>query len=126
MRVVGLLGILSIISLAGCTSGKGLVAPETFDANQIEAAERLVATALAAADVTAWVSEYAEEAVLLASGEPSVAGRAAEFDGHARRAPPSWSGALRSFRPRPFQEGIDRREECVGYLDIREVSDSLQ
>jgi ketosteroid isomerase-like protein len=77
MRAVRFLGVLLITGLAGCTSGQSLRAPEPFDTNQIRAAERRVTAALTAPDVTAWVYEYTEDAVLLESGAPPVSGRVA-------------------------------------------------
>jgi hypothetical protein len=62
--------MLLIIGLAGCTAGQSLRAPEPFDTDQITAAERRVTAALTAPDVTAWVHEYPEDAVLLEPGRP--------------------------------------------------------
>jgi ketosteroid isomerase-like protein len=95
MSAIRLLGMLSIIGLAGCTSGQGLGAPEPFDTDQIRAAERRVTTALAALDVTAWVNEYTEDAVILESGAPPIAGRAALLE-LARSMKPIASGTINS------------------------------
>jgi ketosteroid isomerase-like protein len=70
-------GMLLIAALAGCTSGQSLRAPEPFDTDQIRAAERRVTDALTAPDVTAWVHEYTEDAILLESGAPPISGRVA-------------------------------------------------
>lgn len=75
MTTVRLLGILLFTGLAGCTSGQSLQAPEPFDTSQIRAAERRVTAALAAPDVTAWVNEYTEDAVLLEPASRPVSGR---------------------------------------------------
>jgi ketosteroid isomerase-like protein len=77
MTTVRVLGVLLITSLAGCTPGRNLRTPEPFDTGQIRAAERRVTNALVAPDVTAWVYEYTEDAVLLESAAPPVSGRAA-------------------------------------------------
>jgi ketosteroid isomerase-like protein len=69
--------MLLFAGLAGCTSGPSLRASEPFDTNQIRAAERRVTDALVAQDVTAWVYEYTEDAVLLEAAAPPVSGRAA-------------------------------------------------
>jgi ketosteroid isomerase-like protein len=69
--------MLLFAGLAGCTSGQSLRTPEPFDTNQIRAAERRVTAALTAPDVTAWVYEYTEDAVLLESASPPLSGRAA-------------------------------------------------
>jgi ketosteroid isomerase-like protein len=95
MRVVKLLGIVSFIGLAGCTSGPGLRAPEPFDTDQIRAAERRVTAALTAPDVTAWVHEYTEDAVLLESGAPPISGRAALLE-LARSMKPIASATINS------------------------------
>jgi ketosteroid isomerase-like protein len=49
----------------------------TFDENEIRAAERALVGALEAADPTAWVSEYTEDAVFDGGGDHVVRGRAA-------------------------------------------------
>jgi len=95
MRAVSLLGMLLITGLAGCTSGQILRAPEPFDTNQIRAAERRVTAALTAPDVTAWVYEYTEDAVLLESGAPPVSGRVALLE-LARSMKPIASGTINS------------------------------
>ena len=76
MNASRLLGMLLFTGLAGCTSGQSLRTPEPFETNQIRVAERRVTAALAAPDVTAWVSEYTEDAVILEPAAPPVAGRA--------------------------------------------------
>jgi ketosteroid isomerase-like protein len=77
MTAVRLLGMLLFTGFAGCTSGQGLRTPGPFDTDQIRAAERRVTDALAAPDVTAWVYEYTEDAVLLEPAAPPVSGRVA-------------------------------------------------
>ena len=77
MTAVRLLGMLVFTGIAGCTSGPSLRTPGTFDTDQIRAAERRVTGALAAPDVTAWVYEYTEDAVLLEPAAPPVSGRVA-------------------------------------------------
>src|SRR5512135_245289 len=77
MTAFRLLGILLFAGLAGCTTGQNLRAPKPFDTDQIRVAERRVTAALVAPDVTAWVSEYTEDAVILEPAAPPVAGRAA-------------------------------------------------
>jgi ketosteroid isomerase-like protein len=77
MRAIRLLGMLLFTGLAGCTSGQSLRASGPFDTNQIRVAEHRVTAALAAPDVTAWVYEYTEDAVLLESAAPPVSGRVA-------------------------------------------------
>lgn len=47
----------------------------TFDENEIRAAERLLAEALEAADPTAWVYRYTEDAIFAGPGAPAVEGR---------------------------------------------------
>ena len=46
------------VSLLACTRS-----PESFDSDQIRAAERRVTAALVAPDATAWVDEYTDDAV---------------------------------------------------------------
>jgi ketosteroid isomerase-like protein len=77
---IRLLGMLLFTGLAGCASGPGMRTPEPFDSDQIRAAERRVTSALAAPDVTAWVYEYTEDAVILEPAAPPVSGRAALLD----------------------------------------------
>ena len=48
-----------------------------FDENEIRAAERALAAALEAADPTAWVYMYTEDAIFVGPGSPAVEGRAA-------------------------------------------------
>jgi ketosteroid isomerase-like protein len=69
--------MLLFTGVAGCMSGPSPRTPEPFDTNQIRAAERRVTDALAAPDVTAWVYEYTEDAVLLEPAAPPVSGRTA-------------------------------------------------
>jgi ketosteroid isomerase-like protein len=75
MRAIRLPGLLWFTGLVGCTSLPSHRGPEPFDADQIRAAERRVTGALAAPDVTAWVHEYTDDAVLLEPGAPPVSGR---------------------------------------------------
>jgi len=70
-------------------------APEPFDASQIKAAERRVTAALTAPDVTAWVNEYTEGAVLLETGSRPVCGRA-ELLELARSMKPITSATINS------------------------------
>jgi ketosteroid isomerase-like protein len=77
MTAVRLLGILLFTGLAGCTSGQSLRTPGPFDTDQIRVAERRVTDSLTAPDVTAWVYEYTEDAVLLEPAAPPVSGRVA-------------------------------------------------
>ncbi len=95
MKVSRLLGMLSFAGLAACTSGQSLRMPEPFDTNQIKNAERRVTAALVAPDVTAWVYEYTEDAVLLESAAPPVSGRAALLE-LARSMKPIASGTINS------------------------------
>lgn len=95
MRVVRLLGMLLLAGLAGCTSLQSHRAPEPFDTDQIKAAERRVTAALAASDVTAWVDEYTEDAVLLESSAPPISGRAALLE-LARSMKPIASATIQS------------------------------
>ncbi len=69
--------------------------PESFDTNQIKVAERRVTAALAAPDVTAWVYEYTEDAVLLGSAAPPISGRAALLE-LARSMKPIASATINS------------------------------
>ena len=48
-----------------------------FDENEIRAAERVLAAALEAADPTAWVTMYTEDALFVGPGSPAVEGREA-------------------------------------------------
>ena len=48
-----------------------------FDENEIRAAERTLAAALEAADPTAWVTMYTEDAIFVGPGSPAVEGREA-------------------------------------------------
>lgn len=77
MATVRLLATLLFTGLAGCASGQSLRTPGPFDTDQIRAAERRVTDALVAPDVTAWVYEYTEDAVLLEPAAPPVSGRVA-------------------------------------------------
>lgn len=77
MARIGLLVALSMAGLAGCVAGQNARAPDAFDTHAIRLAERRVIAALTAPDVTAWVNEYTEDAVLLEPEAPPVAGRAA-------------------------------------------------
>jgi ketosteroid isomerase-like protein len=77
MRTIRLLGLLLFTGLAGCSSRQSPRASEPFDTDQIRAAERRVTGALAAPDVTAWVHEYTEDAVLLEPAAAPVSGRSA-------------------------------------------------
>ena len=95
MMAVRLLGMLLFTGFAGCTSGQGLRTPGPFDTDQIRAAERRVTGALVAPDVTAWVYEYTEDAVLLEPGAPPVSGRAALLE-LARSMKPIASAAINS------------------------------
>lgn len=74
---------------------KWLPASDAFDVEQIRAAERRVTAALTAPDVTAWVNEYTEDAVLLEPGSPPIAGRAALLE-LARTMKPIASGTISS------------------------------
>jgi ketosteroid isomerase-like protein len=95
MGTFRLLGMLLLTGLAACATGPTVRAPEPFDTNQISAAERRVTAALAAPDVTAWVYEYTEDAVLLEPAAPPVAGRAALLD-LARSMKPIASATINS------------------------------
>lgn len=95
MRVSRLPGMLLFAGLAGCASGQGLRTPEPFDTNQIRVAERRVTAALVAPDATAWVREYTEDAVLLESAAPPIAGRAALLE-LARSMKPIASATINS------------------------------
>lgn len=95
MRAVRLLGMLLFTGLAGCTSGQSLRTPEPFETNQIRVAERRVTAALAAPDVTAWVYEYTEDAVLLEPAAPPVSGRVALLE-LARSMKPIASATINS------------------------------
>jgi ketosteroid isomerase-like protein len=95
MRAVSLLGMLLFTGLAGCATGQSLRTPELFDTNQIRVAERRVTAALAAPDVTAWVYEYTEDAVLLESAAPPVSGRVALLE-LARSMKPIASATINS------------------------------
>lgn len=48
-----------------------------FDENEIRAAERALAAALEAADPTAWVYQYTEDALFVGPNSPAVEGREA-------------------------------------------------
>ena len=95
MSVDRLLGLLLFTFVAGCASAPAQRAAEPFDIEQIHAAERRVIDALTAQDVTAWVYEYTEDAVLIEPSSPPVAGRAALLE-LARTMKPIASGAIRS------------------------------
>ena len=95
MKAIRLLSLLLFAGLAGCASGPGVRTPEPFDSDQIRAAERRVTAALVALDVTAWVNEYTEDAVLLEPGSAPVSGRAALLE-LARSMKPITSGAINS------------------------------
>jgi ketosteroid isomerase-like protein len=95
MMVVRLLCMLLFTGLAGCMAAQSHRAPEPFDTDQIRAAERRVTDALVAPDVTAWVYEYTEDAVLLESAASPVSGRAALLE-LARSMKPIASATIRS------------------------------
>jgi len=95
MWAVRLLGMLLVTGLAGCTAGQSPRTREPFDTDQIRAAERRVTAALTAPDVTAWVYEYTEDAVLLESGAPPISGRVALLE-LARSMKPIASGMINS------------------------------
>jgi ketosteroid isomerase-like protein len=95
MKAIRLLSLLLFAGLAGCASGPGVRTPEPFDSDQIRAAEHRVTAALVAPDVTAWVNEYTEDAVLLEAGSAPVSGRAALLE-LARSMKPITSGAINS------------------------------
>lgn len=95
MRAVKLLVMLLFTGLVGCTSGASLRTPGSFDTDQIRAAERRVTAALTAPDVTAWVYEYTEDAVLLESGAPPISGRSALLE-LARSMKPIASATINS------------------------------
>jgi len=95
MRAVRLLGMLWLSGLTGCTPGQSLRAPEPFDTHQIRVAERRVTAALAAPDVTAWVYEYTDDAVLLEPAAPPVSGRVALLE-LARSMKPIASATINS------------------------------
>lgn len=95
MRVSRLLGMLLLAGLSACASGQSLRTPEPFDTNQIKVAERRVTSALAAPDVTAWVYEYTQDAVILESGAPPISGRAALLE-LARSMKPIASATINS------------------------------
>ena len=95
MRAIRLLGLLVITGLAGCTSLQSDRASYPFDTDQVRAAERRVTAALAAPDVTAWVHEYTEDAVLLEPSAPPVSGRAALLE-VARSMKPIASATIHS------------------------------
>ena len=95
MRASRLVGMLLLAGLAGCACGQGVRTPEPFDTSQIKAAESRVTAALVAPDVTAWVYEYTEDAVLLEPAAPPVAGRAALLE-LARSMKPIASATINS------------------------------
>lgn len=95
MKAVRFAGMLLLTGLAGCTSVPGQRAPGPFDIDQIRAAERRVTSALAAPDVTAWVREYTDDAVILEPGSPPVSGRAALLE-LARSMKPIASATIQS------------------------------
>lgn len=95
MTAVRLLGMLLFTGLAGCTSGQSLRTPEPFDTDQIRVAERRVTAALIAPDVTAWVNEYTEDAVILEPAAPPVMGRVALLE-LARSMKPITSATINS------------------------------
>lgn len=95
MTAVRLLCMMLFTGLAGCVSAQSHRAPAPFDTDQIRAAERRVTGALAAPDVTAWVGEYTEDAVLLEPAAPPVAGRAALLE-LARTMKPIASATIHS------------------------------
>ena len=103
------LGMLLFTGLAGCASGPGMRTPEPFDSDQIRAAERRVTSAVAAPDVTAWVYEYTEDAVILEPAAPPVSGRAALLD-LARSMQPIASATINS----EHIEGSSLRTNSVG------------
>ena len=87
--------ILLLIGLACGASMQGALAAEPFDVSQIKAAEQRVIAALTAPDVTAWVSEYTEDAVLLEPEGAPVKGCAALLE-MARTMKPMASGNISS------------------------------
>jgi ketosteroid isomerase-like protein len=95
MRTIRRLCLLLLAGIAGCASSPTPRAAESFDVAQIRAAERRVIAALTSEDVTAWVNEYTEDAVLLEPSAPPVAGRAALL-ALARTMKPIASGSIRS------------------------------
>lgn len=95
MTTVRWLGMLLFSGLAGCASGQSLHKLEPVDTDQIRAAERRVTAALTAPDVTAWVNEYTEDAVLLEPAEAPIAGRAALLE-LARTMKPIASATINS------------------------------
>jgi ketosteroid isomerase-like protein len=95
MTAIRLLGMLLFTGLAGCASGQSLRTAEPFDTDQIRAAERRVTGALTAPDVTAWVYEYTEDAVLLEPAAPPVSGRVALLE-LARAMKPIGSATISS------------------------------
>jgi ketosteroid isomerase-like protein len=97
MTAVRVLSLLWLSGLAGCTSGQSLRTPETFDTDQIRLAERCVTAAFTAPDVTSWVSEYTEDALLLAPSAPPVTGRVELFE-LARSMKPITSATIHSDR----------------------------
>jgi ketosteroid isomerase-like protein len=97
MTAIRLLGMLLFTGIAGCTSGPSLRTPAPFDTDQIRAAERRVTSALAAPDVTAWVYEYTEDAVLLEPAAAPVSGRVALLE-LARSMKPIASATISSDR----------------------------
>ena len=86
---------LLVIGLASCAFPQVLRAAEPFDVSQIKAAELRVIAALTAPDVTAWVNEYTEDAVLLEPEAAPVKGRAALLE-MARTMKPMASGNISS------------------------------
>jgi ketosteroid isomerase-like protein len=97
MSVSRCLGLLILTGLTGCASAPAHRADEPFDVEQIRASERRVIAALTAPDVTAWVREYTEDAVLIEPSSPPVAGRAALLE-MARTMKPIGSATIRSER----------------------------
>ena len=66
---------LAIAVLAGCAQMTKPPAMAAFDESEIRQAERELEAALSAADPTAWVAYYTEDAVFVAPGAPAVQGR---------------------------------------------------
>ncbi len=78
-----------------------------FDENEIRAAERTLAAALEAADPTAWVTMYTDDALFVGPGSPAVEGREALLK-MARASNPLSSVALT-----PIKTEGDGRLACV-------------
>ena len=68
---------LIAFTLCGCAHMKDYPTVSAFDESEIRQAERELEAALSAADPSAWVSHYTEDAVFVAPGGPAVQGREA-------------------------------------------------